>query len=123
VDFYTFCTIPETTTIYEIKPDTSLDPREVVAHAIETVQGRIAAILIPGRRFDASGTRHGKGAGWYDRFLAQVPASWTRIGFCFDDQFSDEPLVRESWDEPMDYVVVVPRDGRDPVLYTTGARN
>lgn len=62
---------------------------------------------MPGRAFDASGTRHGQGGGWYDRFLAEVPKEWLRIGFCYERQFSEEPLKREAWDQAMDAVVVV----------------
>ena len=108
--------------LYEIQPRASLDPTKEVARATEIAQKRMVAILVPGRRFDTTGTRHGKGAGWYDRFLEQVPPSWTRIGFCFDDQFSKEPLARQPWDEPMDYVVVVPRSDGAPVLHETEAR-
>ena len=120
VDFRTFCS---TADAYEIRPQASLDPRAESLLAIETTQERAVAVLVPGRTFDATGTRHGKGAGWYDRFLSQVPASWTRIGFCFEDQFSQEPLMRQPWDEPMDYVVVVPRADGSPALYETGARS
>ncbi len=68
-------------------------------------------ILIPGRLFDITGTRHGRGGGWYDRFLAAVPREWFRVGFCYESQFSAAPLLREAWDQPMDAVCVVGEDG------------
>lgn len=105
---------------YEIRPNASLDPVDEAKRATSLADGRKTVVLVPGRRFDATGTRHGKGAGWYDRFLSAIPASWVRIGFCTDEQFSPAPLIRESWDEPMDYVVVV-ADGI-PTCYTTHAR-
>lgn len=121
VDFSTILPSLEGKDTYEIKPDAALDPFTEARRALSVAHGRSTAILVPGRRFDATGTRHGKGAGWYDRFLATVPSSWIRIGFCTDEQFSSEPLVRESWDEPMDYLVVVPPQG-SPSFYTTHAR-
>ena len=107
--------------VHEIQPRRDLDPMREANEVIEKMREKEVAILVPGRHFDATGTRHGKGAGWYDRFLAAVPPPWIRIGFCTDTQFSIEPLVRESWDEPMDYVVVVPEEGTH-LFYTTGAR-
>ena len=107
--------------VYTIQPIPSILPAEeftkAKALAIEPV-----FILIPGREFDATGTRHGKGAGWYDRFLSMVPQEWLRIGFCTNDQFSSEPLVRESWDEPMDYVSTA-GNGSVRILYTGAQRS
>ncbi|MEK7510851.1 MAG: 5-formyltetrahydrofolate cyclo-ligase [Patescibacteria group bacterium] len=123
IDFKNLLPSLERKEMYEIRPDATLDPNDEARRAMIIGGDWPTVVLIPGRRFDATGTRHGKGVGWYDRFLAAVPAAWVRIGFCFEDQFSSEALVRESWDEPMDYVVVVPRTGEDPVLYETRARN
>lgn len=120
VDFTQFLSL-EGKVLYEVQPRRELDPLCEAREAIRHTQGKETVVLVPGRRFDTTGTRHGKGAGWYDRFLAAVPASWIRIGFCTDAQFSTEPLVRESWDEPMDYLVVVPTEGA-PRFYTTDAR-
>lgn len=106
---------------YVIQPNATLDPYEEARQAITLADGRETVIVVPGTRFDAAGTRHGKGAGWYDRFLSAVPASWARIGFCTTDQFSIESLTRQSWDEPMDYVVVV-AEGKT-TYYTTHARS
>lgn len=93
--------------VYTIQPIASLIPAEEAQNAQSLIENRPAFILIPGREFDATGTRHGKGFGWYDRFLSNVPKEWLRIGFCYKEQFSNELLKRESWDEPMDYVCVI----------------
>ena len=109
--------------VYEIPPHAHLDPSAELARAQAVVDDRVTAILLPGRYFDASGTRHGRGGGWYDRFLAEAPPAWTRIGLCFNDQFEEAPLMRQAWDQPVDYVVVVPRAAGDPVIYETRARS
>lgn len=114
--------VPTTKEQYVVLPHPSLDPIQEAERATKSANGRGTAVLVPGRRFDATGTRHGKGAGWYDRFLSAVPASWIRIGFCTTEQFSTESLIRESWDEPMDYLVVVPEQ-EPPRFYTTHARS
>ena len=111
--------IPENTQVHLIPARASLDPHEIAGAMKDAVGESSCAILIPGRQFDASGTRHGQGGGWYDRFLAEVPRQWLRIGFCYDDQFSEAPLVRQSWDQAMDYVVVMNRTGRGVTIYSS----
>ena len=69
-----------------------------------------ACILVPGTAFDALGTRHGRGGGWYDKFLSCVPRTWLRVGLCTRGQFQESPLVREQWDEPMGMVFVLEQD-------------
>lgn len=115
--------LPEGSRKYEIAPHAELDPIQEALKAKEIAGSDGAVILIPGRAFDTLGTRHGRGGGWYDRFLAHVPIEWERIGFCFDDQFSEDPLPRQPWDEVMDFVAVANRKGDDLILHTTHARS
>ena len=105
--------------IHTIPPITSLVPADEAAVVRGLSANRSTFILVPGRKFDATGTRHGKGAGWYDRFLATVPREWLRIGLCYTDQFSDEPLKRESWDEPMDFICVINRESKKCRILST----
>jgi len=104
---------------YVIQPRPTLDPKAEALAALSAIKNAPAAVLMPGRRFDATGTRHGQGGGWYDRFLARVPSDWLRIGFCYSDQLSPTPLVRNEWDQPMDYVCVVDRDSQELTVYTS----
>lgn len=63
-------------------------------------------ILIPGTKFDLYGTRHGRGGGWYDRFLSELNKDWLRVGVAYKSQISKDKLTREEWDQPVDWVVV-----------------
>ena len=109
--------------VYHIEPRPSLDPETEAAAATNAAGDTPLAVLIPGRRFDSLGTRHGQGGGWYDRFLSHIPEQWLRVGFCFSDQFSADPLVRKSWDQVMDYVCVVSRETGEMMCAATNARS
>ena len=50
-----------------------------------TAYQEIETVLVPGMSFDPQGNRLGRGKGYYDRFLAQVPQAY-KIGVCFDFQ-------------------------------------
>ena len=117
VPFLDYVALPKGATVYEIKPRAALDPVREAAAALAAAGDKKTAILIPGRKFDATGTRHGQGGGWYDRFLARVPREWLRIGFCYGTQFSKEPIERMEWDQVMDIVCVV--DEGSLVVYDT----
>ena len=82
-------------------------PEETARMLREKYASKSVAIFMPGRRFDASGTRHGRGHGWYDRLLAGVPEEWLRVGVLSPELLSVEPLQRESWDQPVDILLVV----------------
>jgi 5-formyltetrahydrofolate cyclo-ligase len=86
--------------------DKSISPEQVAGGLSKVHEGEKVIVFIPGREFDILGTRHGRGGGWYDRFLSEVPREWLRIGVLKKDQLSDQPLKRELWDEPMDYLLV-----------------
>jgi 5-formyltetrahydrofolate cyclo-ligase len=119
--FKEFLKLPDVP-VYEIAPRAALNPFAEAEKAAALVAGKKTVVLLPGRKFDASGTRFGQGGGWYDRFLSAVPTEWTRVGFCFTRQFSPETLKREEWDQVMDFVCVIDEKTGMKTVHTTGAR-
>ena len=113
----------EATHVYAIPPDKRQDPILEAEELSTRFNGLRVLVLVPGQAFDASGTRHGRGGGWYDRFLANAPREWKRIGFCYDDQFSAELLTCEAWDEPIDLVYVVNKISDKISIHETHARD
>lgn len=92
--------------VFLLPSDRTTDPFEWAGFVGEKFKDKKVCILIPGSRFDTTGTRHGQGGGWYDRFLSAVPSHWPRIGVLSQDQLSDTPLIRQPWDQPVDWLVV-----------------
>lgn len=89
-----------------VLPTSDIDPHEVARilskeHAHEKV-----ALFIPGRVFDETGTRHGRGGGWYDRLLSELPQEWIRVGVARAHHMSREALLRQAWDEPVDFLII-----------------
>lgn len=60
--------------------------------------------IIPGMSFDQNGHRLGRGKGYYDRFLAQLPSKTVKVGACFSFQMMDN-IENETHDVVMDFVV------------------
>lgn len=68
----------------------------------------IEMILIPGVVFGERGERLGRGAGFYDRFLSDIPGT-LRVGVAFDFQVISDEIPQEPWDARMDLIVTESR--------------
>jgi len=68
-----------------------------------TEYSAIEVAIIPGVAFDKSGSRLGRGKGFYDRLLSQLTQTY-KIGVCFSCQFV-EYLPSEPHDISMDLVI------------------
>lgn len=47
-------------------------------------------VLVPGRAFDRTGRRLGRGGGYYDRFLANLPRGVVRVGIATNETIVEE---------------------------------
>lgn len=63
----------------------------------------IDVAVVPGMAFDRNGHRLGRGKGYYDRMLVQMPQAY-KIGICFDFQLVDE-VPNDCHDIIMDEVI------------------
>lgn len=70
----------------------------------EVAPDQIDLVIAPGVAFDKKGNRLGRGAGYYDRFLARVPKKVSKIGLAFDFQILTA-LPRNCHDLPVDKVL------------------
>ena len=64
----------------------------------------IDAVIVPGLAFDKSNNRLGRGAGYYDRFLKNLPPDTATIGLAFDFQLTN-CLPVEEHDVPLSIVI------------------
>ncbi len=64
----------------------------------------VGLVLAPGRCFDRSGGRVGRGRGYYDRLLSRSPGSAVVVGVAYDCQVV-ERVPREEHDHDVDVVV------------------
>ncbi|MFW9601583.1 MAG: 5-formyltetrahydrofolate cyclo-ligase [Prevotella sp.] len=63
----------------------------------------IDVAVVPGMSFDDNGNRLGRGKGYYDRFLKQIPQAY-KIGICFNFQ-KVKAVPTEETDIKMDEVI------------------
>lgn len=77
-------------------------PQAPVADLLGNAEWREPLVLVPGLAFDAEGYRLGRGRGFYDRFLADLPAE--TVGVCFECQLVDR-VPRQAWDARVEYLL------------------
>ncbi len=66
------------------------------------VEDNLDVLIVPGLLFTKKGERLGRGAGYYDRYLANSQA--LKIAVCFEMQLKDH-LVTDDHDCLMDYII------------------
>lgn len=86
----------------------SLWVREPPADAPEGVP---AALVVPGRAFDLTGGRLGRGKGFYDRALHALGPHVITVGFCFEAQVVPD-IPCEPHDVRLDWLVTDEREAR-----------
>jgi len=79
-----------------------LEPDPAKAKAAS--QNDIECVIVPGLAFDAARRRLGRGAGFYDRFLAQLPANIFKVALAFSFQVFPE-IPHEAHDQTLDEVL------------------
>nr|WP_162990946.1 5-formyltetrahydrofolate cyclo-ligase [Maliibacterium massiliense] len=91
---------------YSARDALSADMRGILAPGGPEIvpPARIDCVIVPGLAFTKEGLRMGRGAGYYDRFLARLSPQAKRIGVCFDQQLVTD-LPTEAHDARLDAVV------------------
>lgn len=70
----------------------------------EQIPGADDILLVPALAFDASGTRIGRGLGYFDRYFSAHPDGF-RVGVCFESQLTGGRLPHGAHDVPVHLVV------------------
>ena len=65
----------------------------------------IDLVVVPGIAFDKLNNRLGRGGGYYDRFLAEIPTQTPTVGLAFDFQMVDQLRVIEPHDQALAHVL------------------
>lgn len=86
----------------ELQPIEVFHKKMLVPTANESLECTPDCLIIPGLGFDCSGFRLGRGKGYYDRYLFQMPG--LKIGLTYDSLILDS-LPADEHDIPMDYVI------------------
>ncbi len=78
------------------------------ADAVAIDPALIGLVLVPGVAFDTRGGRLGRGKGFYDRFLAGLPAHSAgralKVGVAIEEQIVDD-VPMDKWDIRLDAVI------------------
>jgi 5-formyltetrahydrofolate cyclo-ligase len=78
-------------------------PRYDAARVLEP--SGLDLVFVPGVAFDRANNRLGRGAGYYDRFLSELPAATPTIGLAYDLQLVTALPGLEPHDRPVSLVV------------------
>ncbi|MBF0620187.1 MAG: 5-formyltetrahydrofolate cyclo-ligase [Candidatus Omnitrophica bacterium] len=89
----------------ELKPGTYGIPEPPVSAERILKASIIDLVVVPGIAFDRRNNRLGRGAGYYDRFLADIPLTTPVVGLAYDFQLVDEIPQLELHDRPVTTVL------------------
>ncbi len=89
----------------ELKPGTFGIPEPAVAMERAITVDEIDLAVVPGVAFDQQLNRLGRGAGYYDRFLSELPAATPTIGLAYDVQVVESLFGLEAHDRPVTLVL------------------
>lgn len=78
----------------------------VFSHEHSVDVGELDLVIVPGVAFDKFHNRLGRGAGYYDRFLAALPEDTPSLGLAFDFQLVDRLPHLEAHDMSLTDVIV-----------------
>ena len=76
------------------------------AHVRTLTMEELDLVIVPGLAFDRHNHRLGRGQGYYDRFLQELPRGIPTIGLAFDFQIVDHLPPPEEHDVPVSSVLV-----------------
>ena len=96
-------TIHEYTGADSLQPSEPYGILEPTTPELSIINCQLSIAIVPGMAFDRQGHRLGRGKGYYDRFLSQIPNIY-KIGVCFPFQML-ESIPSESTDVVMDEVI------------------
>ena len=88
------------------------EPHPSLKAADDAVLKEIDLIFVPGVVLGEQGERWGRGAGYYDRFLPQLPQA-IRVAFAFEFQIT-QALQQEPWDQGVDWILTEKRELKGP---------
>ena len=80
-----------------------LAPVDMAQNALSPCE--LDLVVVPGVAFDRSNNRLGRGAGYYDKFLSELPATTPTIGLAYDIQIVDVIPGLETHDRPVSAVI------------------
>ena len=96
-------TIHEYTGADSLQPSEPYGILEPTTPELSIINCQLSIAIVPGMAFDKQRHRLGRGKGYYDRFLSQIPNIY-KIGVCFPFQML-ESIPSESTDVVMDEVI------------------
>lgn len=88
----------------ELKPGPYGILQPIASYLRPTSLKDIDLVVVPGIAFDKEGNRLGRGKGYYDKFLSQIPQGIPLIGLAFDSQLVNR-LPCLAHDLPVDKVI------------------